>query len=126
MVEMVRPLRGLSSVFNQINFSSLNENEKVAYTATKGLILYSKGDCTGGDFLYNEAEAIAKRKKDERGAFRVRIYKTRAEFLFDNSKLDEKTAIDKLTKELVNFKKHPDLKKTVDNLRHRLENKETK
>jgi hypothetical protein len=108
-----------AKTFTQINFNSLTDREKVTYTATKGLIQYCKGDNEGGSILYDEAEALAIKQKDEKNAFLVKIYKARAEFIFDCCKTDEKTAINNLLKDLDKFK-HPDTKKIVDNLKKRL------
>ncbi len=108
------------NTFKQIDFVSLNDDEKVVYTATKGLIRYSKGDSEGGNLLYNEAEALARKNKDEKTALRVKIYKTRTEFIFGCSKIDEKTAVENLLKDFENLK-HPEIKKIIVNLKKRLE-----
>lgn len=105
--------------FSQIDISTLTKEEKVAYTATKGLILYSKGDIESGRLLYNEAEALAIKNKDKKTVFKIKIYKMRTEFIFGCSNIDEKTAINNLMEDLKNFKS-PDIKKTVENLRKRL------
>jgi hypothetical protein len=111
--------KSAEETFSQIDFPSLKKAEKVVYTATKGLILYSKGDIDGGRLLYNEAEELARKNRDEKEAFRVRIFKTRTEFIFGCSNIDENTAIQNLMRDLENFNS-PDIKKTVENLQKRL------
>lgn len=105
--------------FNKINSTPLNDNERAVYFATKGLIHYRNGDIEAGSALYDQAEALAKKNRDEILAFRVRLHKTRAEFICDCSKVDEQTAITRLMNEVSNFKR-PDLSKAMDNLKKRL------
>ncbi len=106
--------------FNQIDVNTLGEYEKVAYTATKGLISYRNGYKEIGSSLYDQAEQLAKKGRDERTAFRVRIYKARAEFICGCGSLDKTTTFTNLMTDLEKFK-HPDLIRTMSNLKKRLE-----
>jgi tetratricopeptide (TPR) repeat protein len=107
------------NVFNQIEMGSLKEHERISYSATKGLIQYCKGNSEVGNLLYNEAEALAVKNKDHKTAFRVKIFKTRAEYIFNPEQVDKVKAIENLTNELDKFNQ-PDIVKTLDNLKKRL------
>lgn len=105
--------------FNQINISELKDEEKISYIATKGLLYYANGDHETGNSLYAQAEAYAIKIKNEKAAIKVKIYKTRTEFIFVPNKKDEKTALTNLLKDYKNFK-HPDINKIIDNIIKRL------
>lgn len=105
--------------FSQIDYNLLTASEKITYTATKGLIQYSYQNIDIGSSLYDEAENLARKSKDEKTAFLVKVYKARAEYTFRNLQTDEKLAIDNLMKEFEKFK-NPDVKRIIENLKGKL------
>jgi hypothetical protein len=107
------------NTFNLINFNSLSESEKVTYYATKGLISYRREQKEKGNALYDEAENLALKLKDEVTAFRVKVYKLRSQHISGCCDLDEKLAFDSLLMEMDRFKK-PELIKTMKNVKKRL------
>lgn len=107
------------NTFNQINVNTLTESEKVTYYATKGLISYRRGQKDKGNALYDEAESLARKLKDEATAFRVKVYKLRSQHICGCCEIDEQVAFDSLMKEMDGFKK-PELIKTMKNVKKRL------
>jgi len=113
------------NAFNQIVYSNLTESEKVTYLATKGLINYRKGNIEVGSNLYDDAEKMAKNLKDNTTAFRVKIYKLRAEVICECEITDVNKSLTLLTNELNNYKK-PELLLAMDNLKKQIGNIEQK
>jgi len=105
--------------FSQIDSNTLNDKDKIAYTATMGLISYRNGAEEQGGSLYEQAEQLAKKQKDERTAFRVRIYKAKAEILCGCNAVDKHTAFSRLMADLEKFKQ-PDIVRTMKNLEKKL------
>jgi len=106
--------------FNQININSLSTEEKIIYTATKGLIHCMKGNTDYGISLYNEAEDLARKIKDDAKVFEIKLYRTRTEFICGCNTMDGDTAIASLVKEMKNFK-YPIYKRIMENLAKRLD-----
>jgi tetratricopeptide (TPR) repeat protein len=107
------------ATFNQINTNKLTDAEKVTFLATNGLIYYRKGLIEKGNLLYDEAENLAKKQRDEATAFRVKVYKLRSQHICGCCNIDEKIVFEDLMKELDKFKK-PELVKTMKNVKKRL------
>jgi tetratricopeptide (TPR) repeat protein len=105
-------------IFKQIGYASLKEIEKVTYTATKGLIYYSRGEISVGKKFYGEAEQMASKLRNETLAFRVKAYKIRAELIFG-----EKSEAMKVVESLVfdsNKYRNAGIKKVINNILKRI------
>lgn len=54
------------TAFNKIHADSLDDQQRVVYLATKGLLMYKLGSVVQGEALYNESSQLADKIKDKK------------------------------------------------------------
>ncbi len=84
-------------VFDEINFSGLDDKTRIVATATKGLIAYRSGDTTRGRTKYVEAIREAKRLNHHQLEARATVYYAREEIRAKTQQADDilKLALEK-------------------------------
>jgi len=103
-------------IFDQIDFNMLSEGEQVTYLATKGMINYRQGNKEAGSALYDEAEILAGKRKDQINAMKIKIYKMKAELICGYNIEKNQAAIDFLINSVEKINR-PDIKKAILNLK---------